>query len=71
MTTTNGKVDSIPTVFKIGQFLLEYCPGIITVGIQSETFFAVGIQLRYSLIVSVYKASDTKSHSFCVRLKFW
>jgi hypothetical protein len=35
---------SIPTVFKIGQLQSEYSPGIITVGIQSETFFVVGIQ---------------------------
>ena len=35
---------SIPTVFKTGQLQSEYSPGIITVGIQSETFFVVGIQ---------------------------
>jgi hypothetical protein len=37
---------SIPTVFKIGQLQSEYSPGIITVGIQSETFFVVRIQLH-------------------------
>jgi hypothetical protein len=62
---------SIPTVFKIGQLQSEYSLGIITVGIQSETFFAVGIQSQYSRIVSGYEASDMKSHSFCVRMKFW
>ena len=62
---------SIPTVFKIGQLQSEYSPGIITVGIQSETFFVVGIQSQYSRIVSGYEASDMKSHSFCVRMKFW
>jgi hypothetical protein len=60
---------SIPTVFKIGQLQSEYSPGIITVGIQSETFFVVGIQSQYSRIVSGYEASDMKSHSFCVRMK--
>jgi hypothetical protein len=62
---------SIPTVFKIGQLQSEYSPGIITVGIQSETFFVIGIQSEYSRIVSRYEASDMKSHSFCVRMKFW
>ena len=62
---------SIPTVFKIGQLQSEYSPGIITVGIQSETFFVVGIQSQYSRIVSGYEALDMKSHSFCVRMKFW
>jgi hypothetical protein len=47
---------SIPTVFKIGQLQSEYSPGIITVGIQSETFFVVGIQSQYSRIVSGYEA---------------
>ena len=61
---------SILTVFKIGQLQSEYSPGIITVRIQSETFFVVGIQSQYSRIVSGYEASDMKSHSFCVRMKF-
>ena len=43
---------SIPTVFKTGQVQSEYSPGIITVRIQSETFFVIGIQSQYSRIVS-------------------
>ena len=58
---------SIPTVFKIGQFQSEYSPGIITVGIQSETFIPVVIQSHLCPCIGIGHENLT----VFVSLEFW